>query len=229
MLGIFALVGILVIGFAVAVASGLVSIAGMDPFKNSSAATQPATRPTETVAATDPNAEAEAAVAALENQGYKAGMIYLSAPDARLDGPRIRLERTGYTTYSPRGNVVDPKNRLPNGVIRGWIGPEDSATWSFNCPQAGKYAISFVCTSGGNKGGSHAVAGGKFDIISGASKITQEVEADVRGKHAFSSSYHDVAVGEIDLAAGDITLKIQPAERDTNLLAIRSVRLIPVE
>jgi hypothetical protein len=227
MLGIFAVVGVLVIGFAVAVAMGLVNLGELTNFKNAASSTQPTTKPAETDAAQDP----DAAVVAMENQGYKAGMIYLSATDATVEGPHVRIERLSSTpTWGRRGGaVVDPKNMLPQGTVRGWTGPEDSATWTFNCPKAGKYSITFTCTSGGGHGGVRGVAGGKFNISSGSSRITPDIDVDVRGRHNYSFAWHEAQVGEIDLAEGQVSLKIQPAEKDTNLLAIRSVRLYPAE
>lgn len=231
MLGIFAVVGVLVIGFAVAVASGLVDLGGLDPFKNANASTQPATRPAEGDASAEQATDSEASLAALKNPGYEARVVYLSAADAKLNGSRIRFERTGSGYFNPRGgSAVDPKNRLPNGLIRGWTGPEDSVEWTFNCPQAGRYVVTFDCIAGGYGGSrGHGVAGGKFEITSGDQKLVKEVAADVRGRHGYSSSYHLIDVGEINLSAGQITLKVQPAEKDSGLLAIRSVRLYPAE
>src|SRR4051812_4387501 len=126
MLGIFAVVGILVIGVAVAVAMGLVNLGELASFKSAAASTQPTTKPAETAVVTDPNAEAEAALAAMENQGYKAGMIYLSATDAVVEGPRVRIERLASAPAWGRrgGAAVDVKNMLPQGIVRGWAGPE---------------------------------------------------------------------------------------------------------
>jgi hypothetical protein len=231
MLAIFAVVGVLVIGFGIAVGTGLVSLAGLDPFKNNGPSTQPTTRPAEADASNDQPTDSEASLAALKHPGYQDRVIYLTAADAKVEGPKVRFERTAGYAFSGRGPVVDQKNRLPNGLIRYWTGPSDSATWTFNCPQAGKYVVTFDCIASNAYGTSRSrgVAGGKFNITSGEATLTRLVEADVRGRHGYSSAYHLVDVGEIYLSAGQIDLKIQPAEADSGLLGVRSVRLYPAE
>jgi hypothetical protein len=231
MLGIFAVVGVLVIGFAVAVASGLVNVT--DPFKNLGSNTRPSTQP---IAEADPDAnqptESEASLAALKHPGYQDRVIFLSASDAKVTGRAEVEARAGsgyYYTSRRSGSTVDPKNRLPNALIRSWGGPSDSAEWTLNCPQAGKYVITFDCVPGySSSKGTSGASLGRFTITAGSERLDAAVEADLRGRKG-SSSFHLIDVGAIQLPAGQVTLKIQPAEVDRGLLALRSVRIYPAE
>jgi hypothetical protein len=66
MLGIFAVVGVLVIGLAVAVAAGLVNVA--DPFQSLSSA-RPSTQPIADETEANQPTESEASIAALKHPG----------------------------------------------------------------------------------------------------------------------------------------------------------------
>ena len=244
-LGIFAVVGLLVVGFSAAVATGLVTLSGFDPFaKLNAAATRPATgpAPSDGGAATDAAAgepekptDSEASLAALEHPGYEDRVVFLSAADAVVQGPKVTVEArstsdAGYSSRRGRGGIagtVDPKNRLPNALVRHWAGPADSAEWTFDCPRAGQYVVTFDCIPGtGSK--SRSAAGGKFIVAVGDQQVPVEVAGDVGGRRG-SSSFHLIDVGQIALPAGRVTLRISPQEKDAGLLALRSVRLYPAE
>ena len=241
-LGIFAVVGLLVVGFSAAVATGLVSVSGFDPFaKLNAAATRPATGPVQSdggpaataAAEEDKPTDSEASLAALKHPGYEDRVVFLSAADAEVAGPKVRVEArsaSGAAGYTSRrgGNTVDPKNRLPNALVRSWAGPDDSAEWTFACPKAGRYVVTFDCVpgTGGSKG--RGTAGGKFVIAAGGQQVVVEVEGDVSGRRG-SSSFHLIDVGQIALPAGRVTLRISPQEKDAGLLSLRSVRLYPAE
>jgi hypothetical protein len=201
-----------------------------DPFQSLSSA-RPSTQPIEDTEANQPT-ESEASIAALKHPGYQDRVVYLAAGDAKVEG-RTQVEaRAGSSYYySSRrgGSVVDPKNRLPNALIRSWAAPTDSAEWTFTCPQAGKYVITFDCIPGYSTTRAHGVAGGKFLITAGNEKLDANVEADVSGRKGYSTSFHLIDVGAIRLPAGQVSLKIQPAEVDKGLLSLRSVRIYPAE
>ena len=235
MMAILALAGLLVIGLVTAVATGLVSMGSLDPFaKLNAAAARPATGPV--IVETEPAAElptdSEASIAAMQHAGYADLVVFLSAADAKVTGPRISLENRGSLNYhSSRrpglGSQVSDKNRIPNVIIRGWTSSADSAEWSFDCPKAGKYVITFDCIPGYNSDRGKGIAAGKFLIVAGAEKLEANLEVDVSGRRG-SSSFHLVDVGQIRLPAGKVTLRISPnTEKDAGLPMLRSVRLYP--
>ncbi len=154
-------------------------------------------------------------------------MVFLSAADAKAIGPKVSLEdRTakysGGRPGKPSKSPVDDKNRLPKVIVRGWSSPEDSAEWTFESPKAGKYVVTFDCLPGGYKG----VLAGKFIVSAGAEKTEVNIVPDATGRRG-SNSFHLIDVGQLQLPAGKVTLTITPAEKDSGLLSIRSVRLYP--
>ena len=242
-LGIFAVVGLLVVGFSAAVATGLVTLSGFDPFaKLNAAATRPVLPDGSSAAAADAVAgeaerptDSEASLAALKHPGYEDRVVFLSAADATVQGPKVMVEArspsdAGHASRRGRGGVastVDPKNRLPNAVVRAWASPADSAEWTFDCPRAGRYVVTFDCIPGtGSK--ARGTAGGKFVVAAGDQQVPVEVAGDVSGRRG-SSSFHLIDVGQITLPAGRVTLRISPQEAESGLLALRSVRLYPAE
>jgi hypothetical protein len=232
MLGILALAGLLVIGLVTAVATGLVSMGSLDPFaKLNAAATKPATGPVivEPEPINEAPTESEASIAALQHAGYADLVVFLSAADAKVAGPRVSLENRGSSSYySSRrpGSQVSEKNRIPNVLIRGWLSSEDSAEWTFECPKAGTYVITFDCVPGYNSS-RKGIAAGKFQITAGKERIEANLEVDVSGRKG-SSSFHLVDVGQIKLPTGRVTLRIAPnTDKDPSLPLLRSVRLYP--
>src|SRR4051812_7258939 len=105
MLGIFAVVGVLVIGFAVAVAAGLVNVA--DPFQSLSSA-KPSTQPIGEDAEANQPTDSEASLAALKHPGYQDRVIFLAAGDAQVAGHTQVEARAGSSYYytSRRGGSV---------------------------------------------------------------------------------------------------------------------------
>lgn len=235
MMIILALAGLLVIGLGAAVATGLVSMSSLDPFaKLNAVATRPATGPVLVdvePAASDVATESEASTAALQHAGYADLVVFLSAADAKVAGPRVSLENRGSSSYySSRrpGSTVDEKNRLPNVLIRNWASREDSAEWTFTCPKAGAYMMTFDCVPGYSSTRAKGVAAGKFLVSAGKEQVSVELNVDVSGRKG-SSSFHLVDVGEIRLPAGQVTLRIVPdTDKDAGLPTLRSVRLYPV-
>jgi len=234
MLGILAVAGLLVIGLATAVATGLVNMSSFDPFSKLNAeAVRPATGPiiADEEPQTDVATESEASQAALKHAGYEDRVVYLSAAEAKVAGPRISLENRGSSSYySSRrpASRVDEKNRLPNALIRGWSSSADSAEWTFDCPQAGGYVLTFDCMSGSSSRSGRTISG-KFTITAGQVTIDADVNVDISGRKG-STSYHLIDVGQIKLPAGKVTLRIVPnTEKDASLLLLRSVRLYPAE
>lgn len=235
MLGILALAGLLVLGLAAAVATGLVSMSSLDPFaKLNAAATRPATGPVQVepgpLATADEPSESEASIAALTHAGYADLVVFLSAADAKVAGPRISLENRGsssfYTSRKPGGFVSD-KNKIPNVLIRGWTSRQDSAEWTLDVPRAGKYIVTFDCVPGYSSGRSKGVAAGRFTITAGKETVEASFDVDTSGRKG-SSSFHLVDVGQINLPVGRVTLRIVPdADQDSNLPQLRSVRLYP--
>lgn len=233
MLGILALAGLLVIGLVTAVATGLVSMAAIDPFaKLNSAATKPATGPVlvEVEPATEEPTDSEASVAAMQHAGYADLVVFLSAADAKVTGPRISLENRGSSSYySSRrpGSVVSEKSKIPNVMIRGWTSRNDSAEWTLECPKAGTYTITFDCVPGYSSSRAKGIAAGRFTITAGKEVTQANIEVDVSGRKG-SSSFHLVDVGRIKLPAGRVVLRISPdTDQDTGLPMLRSVRLYP--
>ena len=232
MMTILALAGLVVIGLVAAVATGLVSMGSLDPFaKLNAAAARPATGPiiVETEPAAELPTDSEASIAAMQHAGYADLVVFLSAAEAKVVGPRISLENRGSSSYySSRRPVsqVSDKNRIPNVIIRGWTSSADSAEWSFDCPKAGTYVITFDCIPGYSSE-RKGIAAGKFLIVAGAEKLEANLQVDVSGRKG-SSSFHLVDVGQIKLPAGKVTLRIAPnTEKDSGLPMLRSVRLYP--
>jgi hypothetical protein len=223
MLGIFAAIGLLMIGLVTAVVGGW-----FDPYKLLNAAganDRPASRPTDTrPAAVGPEEPEEERPV---NTGFKGQSIFLSAADARVNGPRVRVESLGSVrpTWTSRGRAVDPKSQIPNARIQYWTGPEDSAEWTFTSPEAGTYAVAFDCVPG-YSGGDRArgVAAGEFTITAGDQTLLAKVEADTTGKYG-SASVFQVNVGTISLPAGEVTMRIMPTTKQAGLLGLRSVRV----
>ena len=118
MLGLFAVVGLLVIGLAVAIASGLVNVSAFDPFsKLNAAATRPASGPSdEDSTDSEKPIDSEASLAALKHPGYQERVVFLSAADAKVMGPRVQLEaRTSSSYYSGRSGRGGAALGVPRG------------------------------------------------------------------------------------------------------------------
>jgi hypothetical protein len=239
-MGILAAMGLAVVGFVVATAGGFVDLGGLDPFGAlNAAAVRPASNPVvPEPAADDPDraSDSEASLAALKHPGYQDQVVYLSAADATVAGPKARLEGLSggggddlFRRRRPGVTAVDPKNKLPNALIRSWASPDDSAEWTFTCPRAGRYAVTFDCIAGVNASVTRGkgVAGGRFTIAAGGETVTADVTADVGGRKWHASSFHLIDVATIDLPAGAVTLTVRPAEKQAGLLSLRSVRIYP--
>ncbi|HEX8912647.1 MAG TPA: hypothetical protein VF796_09845 [Humisphaera sp.] len=224
MLGIFAAIGLLMIGLVTAVVAGW-----FDPYKLLNAAgpnDRPASRPADTRPAAPGTEEGEEPERPV-NTGFKGQSIFLSAADARVNGPRVRVENLGSVRpmWSSRGRAIDPKSQIPNARIQYWSGPEDSAEWTFTCPEAGSYAVAFDCVPGYSGGDRpRGVAAGQFTITAGDQTLQAKVEADTTGKYG-SASVFQVNVGTINLPAGEVTMKIAPTTKQNGLLGLRSVRV----
>lgn len=233
MMAILAAAGLLVIGLIAAVATGLVSMGALDPFaKLNAAATRPATGPV--IVEAEPPAElpseSDASIAAMQHAGYADLVVFLSAADAKVAGPRVSLENRGSSSYyaSRRpGSAVNEKSRIPNVMIRGWTSSADSAEWSFDCPKAGTFVVTFDCIPGYSTDRAKGIAAGKFLITAAGQTVAADLEVDVSGRRG-SSSFHLVDVGQIKLPAGKVTLRITPnTDKDSGLPMLRSVRLYP--
>lgn len=230
-----AVIGLLVIGLGVSVATGVLRLPQLELPAGAGAGSRPTTGPAAAEEASGasrtaagPSTPADALDPpdpVLPDPPTVDRTIVLAAADAKLSGPRVRLyaaerdsrrdhdkgmgrQRVRIRRLRERGEE-DP----PPPVIEAWSGPQDVAEWSFAVPQAGRYAVTFVYTGGDD---------GPFELAVGEEKVTGEVESTGRG-------YRMIEVGRVNLTEGGNTLRLRPVEKlDEPLMTLRSIKLYPL-
>ncbi|MDB5295644.1 MAG: hypothetical protein JWO31_1627, partial [Phycisphaerales bacterium] len=178
--------------------------------------------------------DAAASPAALAHPGYEGRAVFLSAADAVIAGPKVKVEprNPGEAAAAAAGkrkksDGVDPAHRLPDFVVRGWTTPDDSAEWSFDCPKAGAYVVTFDCLAAPSWSQGKRSEAARLAVSAGAEAVPADV-SDLGGGHRVGFQLVDVA--RLTLPAGPVTLRVAPrGEKQSGLPAIRSVRLYPAD
>jgi len=97
-----------------------------------------------------------------------------------------------------------------------WINPEDKASWTFNVGRPGKFTVSADIAAEGS---------GKYAVIVGDQKLAGTAP-DTKSYVKFERTDLD---GSLDLAAGTVTLTVQPVVDGWQPMNLRSLTLQPAK
>ncbi len=126
-------------------------------------------------------------------------LIFLEARDAQVKATKMKYED------------------LPQKDTLGfWVNVEDTASWTFKAPLAGKYRVTVLQGCGKGNGGSTVA------VEAGASKCEFTVE-----ETGHFQRFVPREVGQLELAAGDNTLTIRPLKKAKS--AIMDLRRVILE
>jgi len=150
-----------------------------------------------------------------------------------LDGPPkvrpyvIRPDAQGMLRFGAESCEIETRfeqrakkeNFLGHVFVTRWIRPDDIPTWSFAVPAAGRYRVEITYGAAG------ASKGTGFTIAAGAAQASGAVD-NTQGDWVFKT----FPVGEIQLAAGEQTLRVKSAARaGVNAMNLERVTLTPVK
>ena len=121
--------------------------------------------------------------------------------DARTEGANclIHLEARDAQVQAKKMHYEDPPQKDTLGF---WVNVEDTASWKFQVPLAGKYRVTVLQGCGKGNGGSTVA------VEAGASKCEFTVE-----ETGHFQRFVPREIGQIELAAGDNTLTIRPLNK----------------
>jgi hypothetical protein len=121
--------------------------------------------------------------------------------DARTEGANclIHLEARDAQVQAKKMHYEDPPQKDTLGF---WVNVEDTASWKFQAPLAGKYRVTVLQGCGKGNGGSTVA------VEAGASKCEFTVE-----ETGHFQRFVPREIGQIELAAGDNTLTIRPLKK----------------
>jgi hypothetical protein len=223
---IFATLAVLTFGFALAIATGWVRLAHVDPFARTASTAQPAPTPDPDEASLLPKPQSSdpALADAVELPPMPPDRaVVLRAEDARLTGRRVRLSEMFRSPDVGRGRRFDRQPPTIERAITGWTDPADTAEWTADVPKAGKYTVTFDYSTGAGRRSDGP--GGSFVFKAGDAKLSSELEP-TRGGRAFQL----VDVGVINLPKGPVRVTLGPAESTgASLMNLRGVRLFLTE
>lgn len=217
---ILAVVGLSVIGVAVAIGTGALNIAALGP----------TTRPRPAAANVDGGGDAGPATLPADEPFVvppppllSDRAIVLDPENAKLSGKVILAD----TTFSGEKRNARREERRPGRrpvypLLTRFATPDDAADWAFAVPEAGRYSVTVDYSlpgRGEDKGGAPYVLG----------VADETLRFNFTYTHG-ASAFQLVDVGTAYLPAGQTHLTLRPEARATGgVLNVRGVRLFPVD
>ena len=118
------------------------------------------------------------------------------------------------TTFEQRAKL---ENFLGHVFITRWQRAKDVPAWTLRVPQAGRYKVEIVY------GAARASEGSEYTITAGKAKLTGKVV-----RTANNLVFQKRTAGEIELGAGDQTLRIQATPRGGEAMNLERIILSPM-
>jgi hypothetical protein len=253
---IFAILGLLVIGSAVVIGTGVVHLTALNPIAPPQLAGGSATRPADgddgDAGTTQPAGgitDADDPADPDPGPTMASRSVFLAAAEAKLAGPTIALIdrnsqvlRNGFDAGGPGGfdrgdrGMGWGRRRSPRTFqpfITRWNSDQDVAEWTFPSPGAGTYAVTVVYAGPPARGDD--AEGSPFVITTNSTGSPGPAGGEPLVVHlkptARPTTFEMADAGTLSLPAGEVRLSIHPEGKQTNReqIHLRSVRLFPAK
>lgn len=224
---ILALMGLAVIGLAVAIGTGALNIGLWDPAVPPRPAAAAAARQEGAAEATTPVAADDPLVVPppplLSDRA-----IVLEPEAARLAGKVMLVDTTFSGEKKPaRREERRPGKRPVYPLLTGFADPQDLAAWTFAVPEAGRYSATVdYSLPGKNEGKNEGKDAGRYILAIAGEKLPFTLDV-TRGPTGFQLA--DVGTAHLPAGQAHLTLGPESKVRGGAALNVRGIRLFPAE